>query len=45
MFHISQVGRVDMEMPNVHYFLADLAKIGMENNNEVSFVQGVRVLL
>ena len=22
-------------MPNVHYFLADLKKIGMENNDEV----------
>ncbi|XP_072046161.1 uricase-like [Amphiura filiformis] len=32
---IPQVERVDMEMPNVHYFLADLAKIGMQNNNEV----------
>ena len=30
-----QVERVDMEMPNVHYFLADLAKIGMQNNNQV----------
>lgn len=32
---VPQIDRVEMEMPNVHYFLADLAKIGMQNNNEV----------
>ncbi|XP_003729236.2 uricase [Strongylocentrotus purpuratus] len=32
---IPQVSEVTMEMPNSHYFLADLKKIGLENNNEV----------
>ncbi|XP_063966794.1 uricase-like [Lytechinus pictus] len=32
---IPQISEVTMEMPNSHYFLADLKKINMENNNEV----------
>lgn len=32
---IPQASEVTMEMPNIHYFLADLKKIGLENNNEV----------
>ncbi|XP_072176637.1 uricase-like [Diadema setosum] len=32
---VPQVGEVTMEMPNVHYFLADLKKIGLKNDNEV----------
>ena len=34
-FLFIQIDQVELEMPNVHYFLADLKKIGMENNDEV----------
>ncbi|XP_033642931.1 uricase-like [Asterias rubens] len=35
MAKINQIDQVELEMPNVHYFLADLKKIGMENNDEI----------
>ncbi|XP_038063530.1 uricase-like [Patiria miniata] len=35
MAKVPQVEQVELEMPNIHYFFADLKKIGMENSGEI----------
>lgn len=32
---VPSIGEVDIEMPNIHYFVADLKKIGVPNSGEV----------
>ena len=32
---VASVNSVDMEMPNIHYYVADLKKIGIPNSGEV----------
>lgn len=43
---VAPVDSVDMVMPNIHYFVADLKKIGIPNSGEVMhyFVQQARPL-
>lgn len=33
----SAVESVELEMPNIHYFVADLTKINIPNSGEVSY--------
>ncbi len=35
MAKVAQIDQVEIEMPNVHYFVADLKKIGMENDGQI----------
>lgn len=35
---VASVASMDMEMPNIHYFVADLKKINIPNSGEVLVV-------
>ncbi|XP_033642933.1 uricase-like [Asterias rubens] len=37
---VSQIDEIELEMPNVHYFLADIMKLGMKNDGEVMMPTG-----